>query len=170
MPAWHFLPSLSAWKSDTYNISEALEIQAPSPFTCYEGHCNDWHLRDVAHAGDSIRTGCMNINVVLTSSAALGWTEAPLTGPGQKPESACLFIMQQNPGGLRDTLWDSARCINVYFTTTVRVTGRAGLTLRLVAFWTTLLMSSVKKTTHTILAPAANTVKSIWASGLSGPQ
>lgn len=41
MPAWHFLPSLSAWKGDMYNISEALEIQAPSPFTCYEGHCND---------------------------------------------------------------------------------------------------------------------------------
>lgn len=41
MSAWRFLPSLSAWKSDMDNISEALEIQVPSHFTCYQGHRND---------------------------------------------------------------------------------------------------------------------------------
>lgn len=144
MFVWHSLPLLSAWMNDM-GIGEAQEIQVPSHFTCCQGHCNDWHLRDEAPAGDSIRTSCMNINVVLLGSTTLDWTEGPLTGPQLKNERRCHFIMQKHAVGLQDMLWDSACRINVYHTTTVCAISRAGLTLRLVAFWDVLVMSSVKK-------------------------
>lgn len=102
-------PSLRASRSDMYDISKAPLVQALPHFTCYQGHCNDWHLRDEVPTGDSIRTGYMNINVVLSGSAALGWTEAPLTGLERETKSACHFIMQQNvPRGIR-TLYETLR-------------------------------------------------------------
>lgn len=155
--AWYFVPLHRAWRSDM-NISESPEIQVPSHFTCYQGHCNDWHLRDEAPAGDSMRTSCMNINVVLSNSAALGWTEGPLTQLWQKSARVCQFIKQPRTWDLRthsETLH-----VAQMFTIPPLYVGR----------FNSEVACLVHATIHTILAPVSNTVKAIWALGISVPQ